>query len=42
MYKQNKEAAEVSYPCDLPSNLIFINKHARFEENTHAVTAWLH
>ena len=41
MYTQNKEAAEVSYPCDLPSNFILhINKHARFEENTQSLLVY--
>ena len=41
IYKQNVEAAGISYPCDLPSNFILhINKYARFDENTKSLLGY--
>ena len=40
-YKQNIEAARLSYPCDLPSNFILhINKHVLFDENTGSLLSY--
>ena len=44
MYQQNIAPAGISDPCDLPSNLIFINlhinKHAWFDDNGQSLLGY--